>query len=618
MQMTRNITKTLKTACLLLAVFVSCPAMADNDTEVKLGYCKENSVTFELVQDRGTGGSALYFPETTMQMYKGNYVTSVRLDVQTATAEDAVRIFITHDLDEEPLYEQRCTISKGGWSTITLDQPFPIDGSALYIGYEVTGQYYLRYSNRLLAGEEYIKTDDKGWRKYTNIYSASFYALVDGDNMPAGNVRVDHVYMPGYAVTGEPLKFSGEFTNLAPNDVDNLTLTYYVDGKAAKEETVDVNRTSYLATGSFEASGLTLEAGRHDVSIELTGVNGKEDSDPTDNTTRTKNVLVIDEFTPRNMLFEVFSTEKCVNCPQAHAVIANTYKDFKDVIELGHHSAYYDDKFTIQASLDYEWFYTNQSMLFAPAGMFDRTCFDDNLPMFYDVKSPVTGLGSSELLVIRQEALSVPAFTTVNIEKSLDKEARKLTLDVSGKALLPIDNPEKVRLYVFLKEDSIYTETQNGASGGFYQRHVARLSMTPTWGDPIDVEHGFAATYSADIPEECNIDNMYAVAFVAYYDPEDHLNCNVLNTSELRLVEKPATGIGITEIDKAEAGMKFDGEHVIVPGGYDRLCIYDMSGCCRLNMADGGTFTAIGHLPKGVYIVKAEKDGAASTLKIKL
>ena len=111
---------------------------------------------------------------------------------------------------------------------------------------------------------------------------------------------------------------------------------------------------------------------------------------------------------------------------------------------------------------------------------------------------------------------------------------------------------------------------------------------------------------------------MYAVAFVAYYDPEDHLNCNVLNTSELRLVEKPATGIGITEIDKAEAGMKFDGEHVIVPGGYDRLCIYDMSGCCRLNMADGGTFTAIGHLPKGVYIVKAEKDGAASTLKIKL
>ena len=301
------------------------------------------------------------------------------------------------------------------------------------------------------------------------------------------------------------------------------------DGKAAKEETVDVNRTSYLATGSFEASGLTLEAGRHDVSIELTGVNGKEDSDPTDNTTRTKNVLVIDEFTPRNMLFEVFSTEKCVNCPQAHAVIANTYKDFKDVIELGHHSAYYDDKFTIQASLDYEWFYTNQSMLFAPAGMFDRTCFDDNLPMFYDVKSPVTGLGSSELLVIRQEALSVPAFTTVNIEKSLDKEARKLTLDVSGKALLPIDNPEKVRLYVFLKEDSIYTETQNGASGGFYQRHVARLSMTPTWGDPIDVENGFEATYSADIPEECNIDNMYAVAFVAYYDPEDHLNCNVLN-----------------------------------------------------------------------------------------
>lgn len=617
MQMTRNITKTLKTACLLLAVFVSCPAAMADGSEVKLGYCKESSVTMEVVQDKGTGGSALYFPESTMQMYTGNYVTSMRLDVQTATAEDAVRIFITHDLDEEPLYEQRCTISKGGWSTITLDQPFPIDGSALYIGYEVTGQYYLRYSNRLLAGEEYIKTDDKGWRKYTNIYSASFYALVDGDNMPAGNVRVDHVYMPGYAVTGEPLKFSGEFTNLAPSDVKNLTLTYYVDGKAAKEETVDVNRTSYLATGSFEASGLTLEAGRHDVSIEVTGVNGEEDSDPTDNTTRTKNVLVVDEFTKRNILFEVFSTEKCTNCPQAHTVIAKTYKDVDDIVELGHHSAYYDDKFTIQASLDYEWFYTNRPMLTAPAAMFDRTYFGDNLPMFYDYKSPVTGLGTSELLVIRQEALSVPAFTTVNIDEDLDKEARKLTLNVSGKALLPIDNADKVRLFVFLKEDSIFSETQAGASGDFYHRHVARLSMTPTWGDPIDAVNGFEQTYTADLPEEWNIDNLYAVAFVAYYDPDDHNKCNVLNTNELRLKEDTPTGIGITEIDKAETEITFDGEHIIVPGGYDRLSVYDMSGCCRLNIADGGTFTVISGMPKGVYIVKAEKDGDTKTLKIK-
>ena len=89
---------------------------------------------------------------------------------------------------------------------------------------------------------------------------------------------------------------------------------------------------------------------------------------------------------------------------------------------------------------------------------------------------------------------------------------------------------------------------------------------------------------------------------------------------ELRLIKvlSETGGYKYATVDKAEAGMKFDGEHVIVPGGYDRLCIYDMSGCCRLNMADGGTFTAIGHLPKGVYIVKAEKDGAASTLKIKL
>ena len=68
MQMTRNITKTLKTACLLLAVFVSCPAAMADGSEVKLGYCKESSVTFELVQDKGTGGSAVLLDDITFDM----------------------------------------------------------------------------------------------------------------------------------------------------------------------------------------------------------------------------------------------------------------------------------------------------------------------------------------------------------------------------------------------------------------------------------------------------------------------------------------------------------------------------------------------------------------------
>lgn len=173
-------------------------------------------------------------------------------------------------------------------------------------------------------------------------------------------------------------------------------------------------------------------------------------------------------------------------------------------------------------------------------------------------------------------------------------------------------------MFVYLTEDSIYTETQAGASEGFYQRYVIRQNLTGTWGDEINVEEGFSKTFSTDIPDDCNIDMTHAVAFVGYYTPDDPCGCNVLNSAEYKITDSESSGIEIIDTDKQETGIMFDGDNIIVPGGYDELSVLDMSGACIMRRANGSTFTQVSHLAGGIYVVKVCASGKTNTLKLRI
>ena len=607
---------TTKTVSLMLAVFASLPSSADEN--MQLGFYEGNSVTFIQVKEGATGGSALYFPATTMQAYAGCEITDINVSFFNRSDETEVKVFITTSLDAEPLYQQDVKGVSRGWNKITLDTPFEIDGSAVYIGYEMTGQYYLSYSNAFIDGEEYILQGDGGWNEYTNIYSASLYATVTGGNLPRNNVSIGHITLPGYTLTGEPLAASGEFSNLGLDNVDRLTVTYMVDGEAAGEETVDVESTAYRTEGTFNLNGISLNTtGEKNVQLVLSAVNGKADADPSDNTSEARSIMALDEFVQRNVLFEVFSTELCSNCPNAHEAIHRAFGDKENVIEIGHHAGYYQDGFTIDESKEYEWFYP-PTRLYAPAMMLDRTSFADNLPTLYTDESPVAGIGEAYLRAAYNEANSVPAMAEVNIRHNLDREARRLEVTVDGKTLIQQNRTDKPRLYVFLTEDSVFSTTQSGATGSFYHRHVARRSLTPTWGDEIDTDNGFSASYTADLPEEWDMGMLRVVAFVAYYAPDDRLRCNVLNSAVARIAPDLASGISVTEAGGGMAEASFDGESIITPGGNDGVTVLDMSGRTVMDVRNGGTSTSLKGLQHGIYIVKVKTGNSFETIKISL
>lgn len=131
--------------------------------------------------------------------------------------------------------------------------------------------------------------------------------------------------------------------------------------------------------------------------------------------------------------------------------------------------------------------------------------------------------------------LQRPALATVNITTDWSAEARKLSIDVSGKQLLPVATPDSVRLYVFVTEDSLYSTSQAGASKGFYHSHVPRLSLTPTWGEKVDIAAGYDCHFDAVLNEEWNEKQMNVVAFVANYNSTNTCDCAVLNVEQQSL-----------------------------------------------------------------------------------
>lgn len=571
------------------ALTFTAPYVSAAGERLILGNNSGNPVTY-LPVSVDAAGAALYYPASVMDAYKGCVITEFQVALNTASDGDGtLRLFITHDLDGKPDYEQTLASWKGSWNTIVLDEPYEIDGGGVFVGYEVSGQRYLSYCNPFVVNEEWVKRGDEGWTKYDGIYSAAVTAVVTGDNLPQNNVRLGTVNMPGYALTGKNVGYRGVFHNLGAADVGSLTFTYVVDGVKHGEETVNGLDVKPRETGTFALQGPVFDKeGEFSVQLQVSSVNGGDDAVASDNVSAVKKTLCRSSFTRRKALLEIFSTERCTGCPGAHESIAKALEGNTGFVEIGHHAGFYTDKFTVDESTEYEWFYTDARGTYAPAMMFDRTDFGESYPDVYADDVPVISASGEYAKVFLEEALAIPAFATVDIDADMNAATRRLSLRVEGRQLLPVTDKGTVMLYVWLTEDGIFTETQAGSGGSFTQRHVARRSLTPTWGIPVDLAAGYAEEFSTDIPEEWNIDNMSAVAFVAVYNPDDKSGCRVLNTENVRLKDFSS---GIVQVD---TGVNDIG----------RADVYTASGVLVLKNA---SLSDISRLRRGLYIVNGRK-----------
>lgn len=603
-----SVQRCLANAAVVVLLMLSASLNANADS-VKLGYSEGNVVSYyQVAKDAPAGGSAVYFPATLMQAYNGAEIVSFHL-YSSVMGNTTVHFAISSSLDGEPLYEQTVTLDKYGWNEVKLDEPFRLDGSAIYMSYLAEGILNIPYTLSIVDGEEYICTTGSGWQPGFNGFSAALYATVEGDNLPQCNVHLGNIVMPGYARRGQPVAFSGDFINLGTVPVENLTFTYHV-GDSTASETIDVAKVEPRKSGTFQLNGLRIMSeGEMPVSVEISAVNGEADFDTSDNMSRTKQVMCLSDFIQRKVLLEVFSTELCTNCPSVHKQLSAVTDTCENIIELGHHAGFYQDPYTIPASKEYEWFY-KATHLYAPAEMIDRTAMIDNYPEVYSDSVPVVSLGSSMLKVLYAQEMLAPAFVTVEQSVKTD-DSGNLLIHVEGCKLID-SGAESPRLFVFLTEDSVYTLNQHGASEGYYHRHMARCSVTPTWGDPIDLE-GYSADYTVAVDPSWNPAKMRVVAFVANYDADDKNNCRVLNAEEVKVPYEGSTGIKGVDADALR--VTWDGRTLRVIGGYDSLSVCDLSGRIVFNSALSD-FAALNSLAPGYYVATVKRGNKVRVVKI--
>ena len=604
--------KHLLSLIILLQAAISAAAQTDAAAadSVYLGNCEGRGVS---MSGSDITGAALFFPQSYMRLLAGNSLEKVYLYVNYPRQAEDVQVFVTQSLDEPYDRVFPAQVSRTGWNEIVLDEPYELSGDSLYLGFTLKS-CPVSYAPRRFDGPEFSLQNGK-WVPYENdAYSIAIYGVVRGDELPAHNAVWQCRTPFLYAVSGQPNEIEGTVFNKGVTTINSLTFTYRYDGQT-ETETVEGLNIPYLGQSGIRLQGPAFaESGQYDLTVELTAVNGQPDLDDSDNASDTYHYTCLDEFVQRNALMEVFSTELCTNCPAAHAGIDYVVDGNHRIVEVGHHSGYYTDPFTVDASVDYEWFYG--TMKFAPAYMMDRTNRYDRYPGMYTYGhgGPIGGVGYLEEVIA--DALATPAFATVQLEVTSEggDNYRQLTIHVTGESLLPLPEGHDDRLFVYLTEDSIFTENQAGAAGNYYHRHSLRQSLSDTWGDPVALDEGFEKTYTVEVPREWNMKQMEVVAFVGNYNAADYNDCQVYNATSQELHSFVPTGISTTE--QTTPGVTFDGQSLHLPEGCRSLQVFSPSGVLALS-AQGGTRTvSLVGLPAGVYLFLAEGPDGVETGKI--
>jgi len=600
-----------------LLLLLCLPARAQ-ETTLTLGNCTRSVVTYEAVNTQTRyGGSALFYPATTMRMYAGCRITGFYVSLTNWKDIETLRVFVTRDLAAAPLCEREVKPESGGWVYVPLAEPCVPDGGALYVGYTVQGTGMLAYTEARETNEEWInRGKTAGWERYAEGYSAACYAVVEAGPdapLPACNVRLKDVRFPACALAGQPFAVQATLSNLGTAAVESADLTLLADGK---EQVRTVNGLNLPAgeSRSLTFDGFVLaDEGEPSVQLRVSAVNGQPDADPSDNASAPVELVCRHEFTPRKLLLETFSTERCTGCPAGHEVLTGLFGTDTRVVEVGHHAGFYTDGLTVPESVEYEWFY-EPYRLYAPAAMLDRTNFHDRFRTLCAEATPVLDVKENVLGRVSEYALTVPAVVSLTLAVEHGEGERGVCVRVAGDRLLPVPEGTEARLFVYLTEDSLYSETQAGASRGFYHRHVLRRSLTPTWGQPVSLAAPFSADFPTDLPAEWNAGRMRAVAFVAAYDADDRNACRVYNTEAASLV--PLFPTAVRALPASAPAAWRHGSRLRLPDGFAALLLRTPDGRTVAHTESAGGGIDLRDFPKGIYLLTLRAPQKTETYKI--
>lgn len=509
-----------------------------------LGNCEKTVVLYENGNRNGLSGFMTHEVRYRMRAYTGCELAALVVSFDPTSMDCKGRAFVTSDAaGTNVLAEQEFKVEGlAQWDTIRFEKPYVVSGSEIYFGYELQGAECLMAAKRFTTGDDRGRLGGNGWQPYdARNVAPAMLALLTGATLPQADVTLSHLQSSNYVTPGEQAPCSTTLCNLGTQPIGSISVTYHV-GSETQHETVEGLSIAPRQAATVKLSGPRIDAeGDYNVWMEVSAVNGQADATPYDNSSNSWQLCCRQQLTERRVLMEIFSTELCTQCPQAHKNIDRLFGQDDRIIEVGHHAGFYTDPLTLDESVRYEWFYTPNRGTYAPAAMMDRSCLSADLPNVFTDDVPMFDASkASTLQPTYAMTSSLPAQASVEIETTYDTASRTLKATLSGQRLLPTEGDTRLGLNVWVVEDSVFSQTQAAAYGNYYHRHVLRHCLTSVWGDAIDLDKGYCKEYSLRVPEAWDERMLHVVAFVSNYDAENRNNCRVLNANKVRLT--PQTG----------------------------------------------------------------------------
>lgn len=547
--------------------------------------------------------AAIEIPAELAQAWEGTQLTKMNIGLGTSSTLD-VMIYLTYDLTGVPFYSENVTLEREeGWNEVTLKEPYTIDGTPFYAGYQIVTKRNTDFPIGVDGLGTYMNYGD--WVGITNefdhigtMFGSVCLEIELSGNVPEYGALVSDLVMPQYVmVDGD---FQGYFTliNIGSKDIADLSISATVGGVEMEEPRAEIYMGEDVVDASIPAgsygyvlvSGLLSKEAGSGIPVEvnvdqLIGFNGVADVDygPLKAT-----VICAEELYERNVVVEEFTGISCVWCPRGIVGMKYMRDNYEEDGFIGiavHVNVPSFDPMTVSNYLNVFNTFTDGG---APSCVMDRSLvFDPNA-------------AALESYFIDQKNTPSPA--QVEVKAVYDEDTQMINATATSKFAFDTQGAP-YRLIFVIKEDNVGPYTQlnqyaggaNGAMGGWenlpyratntYFNEVARY-IDADFGIPGSIPSTLTAGQSYEYDIELPTSNC-----------TDVNNCTVVamivNTQTYQVMNAAQVKIG------GDAGV----ENIIddADGIYR---VYNLQGVKVLETIDA---SQVNSLPSGIYIVNGKK-----------
>ena len=581
----------------LLAMMFCLPI---NAAKTYWGYC--NGVDPVAFGTKTAAKGAIYIPAEVAQLYKGFTVSAVKYGL--AAQADDVEVFVTKDLNADPIVTKKASVAYKGWNEVALTTPYEIDGEGFYIGYSYTGSAVSLGMTTTFSENGCWADLGDGWQNYATQKGESAKALaiqarITGDNLPLDLMLYTDTHE--YAVVkGEPCKLEFSVKNLCSVAVRNLQVGYSIDGG---EETVCDFKTTMGSnidkSFAIEHEGFST-TGKHSLKMRVVSINGKDDA-YAPNSELVLGLNVKNSVPVQRLVVEEGTGTWCQYCP-------------KGIVGFRKASEAYPNHFIGIAIHRSDNLVTNtyEDLVFEslPNCYFNRNTKSAIEPSFESIETAV------KKLMEKTPVMGVDA----NV-KYTDSGKKKISVEALT-TFLGAHKGMNYRLSFVLLESGITGYTQVNAFAGGKLGEMGGFEKLPNPAT-IDMDHVARMNYSyngieGSIPADVEADETtrYTTTLDVPSTIQNPDNCDLVVLVIDAATGRIENGVKVA-LGEHTTGIR-DAEKVVVPDfsfSGDRLNVDGFAGSVRLYTADG-VEVSNSNLAPGMYIVKATSGNQTVTKKL--